>query len=112
MMQSRQQLICKKYHADFFEINPNLKIGVSANIKSKNIYPIHGLRHNPTSSTTGWYIWVGEYSLEDDFFLPLHAYHLEIWRPDIFQYLALPPGYRFLIGENGYEDIWFDEHLI
>ncbi|WP_441007151.1 immunity protein Imm33 domain-containing protein, partial [Neisseria meningitidis] len=37
---------------------------------------------------------------------------LQIWRPEIIPFLTLPPGYRFLIGENGYEDVWFDELLL
>lgn len=32
--------------------------------------------------------------------------------PMVFgRYLALPPGWRFLIGAVGYEDIWYDASL-
>jgi hypothetical protein len=27
-------------------------------------------------------------------------------------YLGLAPGWRFMIGEGGYEDVWFDESLL
>jgi hypothetical protein len=28
--------------------------------------------------------------------------------PQVREYLALPPGYRFLIDGTGYEDLWSD----
>jgi hypothetical protein len=28
------------------------------------------------------------------------------------RYLGLAPGWRFLIGEDGYEDVWFDPDLL
>ncbi|TWD77279.1 hypothetical protein FB547_110241 [Variovorax beijingensis] len=74
--------------------------------------PVNGLRHPPTTGTSGWYIWAGEeLSTEADFFKPLHIEHLDGWAPEIKKYLGLPPGWRFLIAP-GYEDIWFDEKLL
>lgn len=28
------------------------------------------------------------------------------------RYLALPPGWRFVIGADGYEDVWYDASLL
>jgi hypothetical protein len=28
------------------------------------------------------------------------------------KFLGLPPGFRFLIGENNYEDVWEDKSLL
>lgn len=108
-----QKKICKKYGTIVFESPMELKIGISHNVRDRNLFPINGLRHKPEGDTTGWYIWGGEEFLENpDFFLPLHVAHIEEWRPEIMKYLALPPGYRFLIGENDYEDVWLDEDLL
>ncbi len=108
-----QKVICRKYNVPFYASPNQLKIGVSINVKDKQLFPIHGLRLHPENDTTGWYIWVGEvFSEKADFFIPLHVEHLREWRPEILSFLGLPPGYRFLIGENGYEDVWFDETLI
>ncbi len=74
--------------------------------------PIHGLRHPVEGDTNGWYIWCGEYSEADDFFQPLHVEHLEECLPEVLKLLPLPPGYRFVIDKDGYEDIWFDESLL
>lgn len=105
--------ICKKYEVSFFKAPIYLKVGIANNVKEKHLFPINGLRHKPEGDTTGWYIWAGEEFSEDpDFFVPLHVEHLKEWRPEVLKFLALPPGYRFLIGENEYEDVWFDENLL
>ena len=111
MDSKKQKAICNKYHAAYIETPANLKVGISLNVKS-GIYPINGLRHYPEGDTTGWYIWGGEYSDADDFFKPLHVEHLREWCPEAIKYLGLPPGYRFLLGENNYEDVWKDETLL
>lgn len=105
-----QHVICEKYHSPYFQTSLDLKIGVSTNLKD-GIYPINGLRHPPEGDTTGWYIWAGEYSEDPDFFVPLHARHLEEWCPEILKYLGLAPGWRFLIAPD-YEDVWEDVHLL
>jgi hypothetical protein len=51
-------------------------------------------------------------SQKDDFFKPLHVSHIPEWAPLVLKYLGLPPGYRFLIDEKGYEDVWEDKSLI
>jgi hypothetical protein len=75
--------------------------------------PINGLRHPPENGTNGWYIWCGEeFSEEPDFFSSLCVEHFDKFLPQIKEYLELPPGYRFLIDSNGYEDVWFDPELL
>lgn len=73
--------------------------------------PIHGLRHPAENGTNGWYIWAGEWEDIEDFFLPLHVDHIRSHLPAVEQYLALPPGWRFLIAKD-YEDVWFDASLL
>lgn len=107
---NEQKEVCRKYNAEFLETPVNLKIGISLNVKENN-YPIHGLRHPPEGDTTGWYIWVGEYSEESDFFQPLHVEHIKEWNPLIEKYLGLAPGWRFLITPE-YEDVWYDKDLL
>jgi hypothetical protein len=106
-----QNKVCEKYETEFFASPPDLKVGISTNVRD-GIMPINGLRHPPKDDTTGWYIYAGE-ELSDDpeFFKPLHVEHLDEWCPQIKKYLGLPPGWRFLIAED-YEDVWFDENLL
>jgi len=115
MMETKEsQLeVCNKYGASFLEAPSYLKIGISYNVKDRKLFPVNGLRHMPTGDTTGWYIWAGEEFSEDvDFFVPLHVEHLKEWRPEILKFLGLPSGYRFLIGKDDYEDVWYDDTLL
>jgi hypothetical protein len=103
--------LCKQYGTDYVFAPEHMKVGITQNVKT-GLQPVNGLRHLPVGDTSGWYIWAGEDSFEDpDFFLPLHIEHLPQWCPQIIKFLALPPGYRFLIAE-GYEDVWEDKSLL
>lgn len=104
----RQKDICKQNNSDWKPINKQLMIGISADLLAN---PINGLRHPSEKGTTGWFIWTGEYSINDDFFKPMCAEHLLQERPEIIKYLGLDIGYRLLMDSEGYEDIWFDETL-
>jgi len=69
---------------------------------------LNDLRHLDANETSSWYIWGGtELSQDDNFFLPMHASHLEQRCDMVLKFLMLPPGWRFLT--NGtYDEIWFD----
>jgi hypothetical protein len=104
-----QKEVCEKFKADFIPCSEAEKFGLA--IETLGKFPVNGLRHKSENGTCGWYIWCGEeLSQETDFFKPLHVSHIKEYLPEIEQYLALPPGYRFLIAD-GYEDVWHDSSL-
>ncbi len=105
-----QRLTCEKYHTQVFEADLNPKVGISKEALACK-FPFHGLRHLPEGDTTGWYFWSGEFSDAEDFFLPMHAVHLENSHPWLLKYLALAPGWRILIAQN-YEDVSFDSSIV
>lgn len=87
------------------------KVGIARNV-GDGLWPLNGMRHPAAGDTSGWYVWAGsELSAADDFFVPLHVGHLEKWCPAALPFLALGPGWRFLIAPE-YEDVWFDETLL
>lgn len=106
-----QEEICRKFGVQFVGCKLDQKVGISQNVKD-GLRPINGMRINPEGDTCGWYIWAGEECSDSpDFFVPLHAKHIEEWAPLVLPYLALPPGWRFLITEV-YEDVWEDPQLL
>ena len=105
----QQKEVCKKLNLTWVECLPNQVIGLADNI---NDIPIHGLRHPIENNSTGWYVWSKDFSSESDFFKPHHTAHLIDIKPQLLKYLGLPIGYRFLIDDKGYEDIWYDETLL
>jgi hypothetical protein len=102
-----QQETCQRYGVTPVPTPDHLKIGLARGGEG----PIHGLRHPPEGDTAGWYIWRGEYSDADDFFVPLHAAHLKDELPEVLSFLALPAGWRFLLA-SGHEDVWYDRALL
>jgi hypothetical protein len=106
-----QREVCQRFSLGFYGCNLALKLGVAKNVKS-GLLPINGMRIEPTSETSGWYIWAGTIqSQEADFFQPLHGYHVSLWSPLVAPYLGLPPGSRFLVTDV-YEDVWIDSLLL
>ena len=89
---------------------PGEKVGAALTGRT-GVWPLNGLRHPPAADTCGWYLWAGEFEEADDFFEPLHVEHLADWRKLVVPYLALPPGWRFLVAP-GVEDVWYDEKLL
>jgi hypothetical protein len=88
------------------------KVGIAVNVRDPQQWPLNGLRHRPETGTSGWYLWADD-KLDpgDDFFQPLHVEHVRDWRAELLPYLALPPGWRFLIAA-GHEDAWYDPSLL
>ena len=102
--------VCEKQGVEPVIPEPGSKLGLALSTLGKE--PINGLRHLPEKGTNGWYIWCGDSMSEaDDFFQPLHIEHIDEYLPLIKKYLNLPPGYRFQIDNNDYENIWFDTEL-
>lgn len=107
-----QLKICDKYKVKFTPTDMGFLLGISENTDGKNA-PINGLRHPSEGKSSGWYIWSGEeLSQDQDFFKPLHAKHLVERCPQVLKFLGLPVGYRFLIDNEGYMDVWYDPSLL
>ncbi len=105
-----QEKICSQNGVELYPALSNQMIGVSDNFGDKSLTN-HGLRHAPEKGTCGWYLWSGDYSQADDFFKPMHVSHMESKFPNLVKFLGLPPGWRFLVGDD-HEDIWFDASLL
>lgn len=106
-----QQSVCEWNKVQPQPPVPNSKLGIALSTLGKE--PIHGLRIATTDTTNGWYIWCGgEMSQDPEFLSPIHVEHLSEYLPAVVAYLDLPPGHRFLIDVQGYEDVWFDASLL
>ncbi|SCB37248.1 hypothetical protein GA0061100_114102 [Rhizobium hainanense] len=69
--------------------------------------PIHGVRQAaPEDGNISWFFYCGEYSDAKDFYQPVHTAHLSELLPAVVKYLRLPVGTRFIIDDQGYEDVW------
>ncbi len=106
-----QLAIVRRFGSDSRPPLAGEKVGIARNVR-QNLVPLNGLRHPVAGDTSGWYIWAGdELPHDDEFFVPLHIEHLSEWCPAAVPYLALAPGWRFLLAP-GHEDVWFDASLL
>jgi hypothetical protein len=112
-IQQQQKAICVKLNVDWTPVDKDSLIAFNESLFSA-AKPINGLRHPKERSIDGWYLWSGGNIPQGDieFFKPLHVEHLLEQRPLVLKYLGLPPGWRFQIDDEGYEDIWFDETIL
>ena len=108
MISEDQQEVCSEYSVDPVDCDSVLQVGIAFSTIGQ--LPLNALRHPPTATTTGWYIWGGQLSANPEFFDPMHASHLEERVPEPVRYLALPPGWRVLLAP-GQVDAWFDPSL-
>lgn len=108
-----QERVCERLRAPFDPPGAGQRVGASEWFLSRpDQLPIHGLRIPPHGEVCGWYLWAGEAMREDpDYFRPLHVEHLIAVQPIVVPYLALPPGWRFVLAP-GYEDVWYDPALL
>lgn len=106
-LRKQQEELCGRFATAVMESPDELKVGISKNVR-EGAFPINGVRVQPENDTTGWYLWVGEWSDDPDFFVPLHVKHLAEWCPVVIPYLLLPTGWRFQLAPN-HEDVWLDE---
>lgn len=87
------------------------KLGIA--LSTLGQMPIRGDRLAPENGTNGWYIWCGEqWSNDPNFYSPMCVEHLTDMLPLVVDFLDLPPGYRFVIDDNGYKDVWFDAAIL
>lgn len=104
---AEQASVCERFGSRFTPMDYELKLGLA--LDSLHEMPITGVRTKPENGTDGWYIWGGEYSDAPDFFKPVHVHHVLEMLPMVVKYLALAPGFKFIVDNEGYEDVWLDD---
>jgi len=90
---------------------PDELVAIAHNVRS-GLRPLSGMRYLPTGNSCGWFLWAGvEIEEDEDAFAIIHVSHVGEWAPDMVPYLALLPGWQFLIAP-GHEQVWFDDRLL
>ena len=107
-----QQATCTRFGASFEPPDDSEMVGL-ARVARTGRWPVHGLRHPAEGQSCGWFIWAVDDEIPTDpaAFEPVHVAHLAEDLPCVVPYLALPPGWRFLLAPD-YEDVWYDPSLL
>jgi hypothetical protein len=105
------ETICRLYSENYSPVEDDQTVGISK--INQKLYPINGERTKIIGIFSGWMIWFGsEIPQGKTNFESMCKVHLKNKIPLIIPYLSLPPGYRFMIDDKGFEDIWYDEKLL
>ncbi|WP_197715406.1 hypothetical protein [Aquitalea magnusonii] len=106
-MTKAQEVVCKKFNSPYLPIAGQEMVALAVQTIGKMpIYGVRVIKEHPDDIE--WFIHCGEFSGEDDFYKPIHASHLSEMLPAIEKYLALSQGFKFIIDDSGYEDVWQD----
>ncbi|WP_083302265.1 immunity protein Imm33 domain-containing protein [Burkholderia multivorans] len=94
---------CRRY--DLPDCAPEDMVAVAISTLGK--MPVYGTRISlPAGGIVSWFFHCGEYSDAADFYQPVHTDHLAELLPAVIKYLRLPHGSKFIIDDNGFEDVW------
>lgn len=94
---------CRKHELP--DLEPEDMVAVALSTVGK--MPVYGTRTAlPETGNISWFFHCGEYSDADDFYQPVHTEQLTEILPLAIKYLRLPYGSKFIIDDNGYEDVW------
>jgi len=103
-----QKLLCEEFDSTYIEVKADDLIAVA--LDSIKQEPLVGIRKRPTAGeTVTWYIYGGELQSNDEDFEIMSVKELQEILPEVLPYLALDHGYRFMIDQDDYEDVWKED---
>ena len=92
-----QEETCRRFKVGFTPAPGISRLGIGMDFR-EGAYPVNGMRSDADGDSSGGFIRSGtELSQDDDHFEALHVAHVQEICPEAMSYLALPPGWRFLI---------------
>ncbi|MGH1542602.1 MAG: immunity protein Imm33 domain-containing protein [Arenicella sp.] len=101
-----QKECCEFYDAVFSPINNEQLVVISDGVYEGD--PVEGVRYQSPKHMTGWWVTTDRYNGDVDSLKTVHFSHIIEKRPDLAIYMALPSGYRFILG-GADDSVWFDE---
>jgi hypothetical protein len=114
-LEDEQKTWCAAREIPYFGLDLAKKVGISRELLDDPFAasPLQGIRHTPSATTTGWFLWSGENDGSPNFFLPMHAEHLLARHRHLLPLLGGAPGWCFILApdDDNYEDVWFDASI-
>ncbi|MEI8644369.1 hypothetical protein P4S60_01650 [Pseudoalteromonas sp. Hal040] len=103
-----QHECCLNYKAKYTPIDQECMVVISDGVYEG--LPLEGVRYHSPKHMTGWWLTTDEYNGDISSLKMVHFTHIVEYRPEVAIYMALPPGYRFMLGGEQ-EHVWFDEEV-
>lgn len=103
MSDESQKALCEKYQLAM--LPPEDMVAVAMGSLGQS--PVFGSRVQLSDGEdVSWFIHCGEHSDAADFYQAIHLHHLYEILPQVVKYLGLPVDAKFIIDDEGYEDVW------
>ncbi|WP_010604482.1 immunity protein Imm33 domain-containing protein [Pseudoalteromonas maricaloris] len=103
-----QQECCENYRAQYTPVDEEQMVVISDGVYEG--LPLEGVRYPSPDHMSGWWLTTDEYNGDTSSLKTVHFTHIVEHRPEVAIYMALPPGYRFMLGGQE-EHVWFDEEV-
>ena len=103
-----QQKCCEHYSAQYTPVDEEQMVVISDGVYEG--LPLEGVRYPSPDHMSGWWLTTDEYNGDTSSLKTVHYIHIVESRPEVAIYMALPPGYRFMLGGEQ-EQVWFDEEV-
>ncbi|NRB25796.1 hypothetical protein [Shewanella sp.] len=101
-----QQECCEGFKAQYTPLEEDKMVVISKGVYEG--HPVEGVRYPAPEHMSGWWLTTDLYNGDTDSLKTVHFSHIIENRPEIAIYMALPSGYRFVLGGED-EHVWFDE---
>ncbi len=108
-IEKSQKECCEHYSAEFSPIVPTQLVTISKGIY-EGVVPVEGVRYPSPSHMSGWWLTTDEYDGNLDSLVTVHFQHIIEKRPELALYMALPFGFRFILGGDS-ESVWFEQEV-
>lgn len=104
-----QRDCCTHYQADFMPPGRDKLVVISEGVYEEGTQ-IEGVRYPSPDHMSGWWLTTEKYTGDIGTLKTVHFQHIIDKRPEVAIYMALPFGYRFILGGTS-EHVWFDSEV-
>lgn len=101
---------CDFYNTEFTPATMTQLVVISDGVY-EGINPIEGVRYPSPEHMSGWWLTTDKYDGNSNSLKTVHFSHILEHRPNVAIYMALPFGYRFILGGDE-EYVWFDSNVV
>jgi hypothetical protein len=105
---SVQQECCENFKSQYSPIDQEQLVVISKGVYEGD--PLEGVRYPSPEHMSGWWLTTDQYDGNTESLITVHFSHIIEHRPEVAIYMALPYGYRFMLGGKE-EHVWFDEDV-
>lgn len=103
-----QQECCENFKAQYTPVDEEQLVVISDGVYEG--LPLEGVRYPSPDHMSGWWLTTDKYNGNTESLKTVHFSHIIEYLPRVAIYMALPSGFRFMLGGED-ENAWFDKNV-